>query len=88
MPADVLLLPEITEKMISASVICEIAKLQQEISLKWVAASGEVIVANHAVPTSFHGDGQTFNVKLLPSGEIRKVNRFTVIELNGEEVIL
>ena len=32
--------------------------------------------------------GQTFNVKLLPSGEIRKVNRFTVIELNGEEVIL
>ena len=54
----------------------------------WVAASGEVIVADHAVPTSFHGDGQTFNVKLLPSGEIRKVNRFTVIELNGEEVIL
>lgn len=74
--------------MISASVICEIAKLQREISLKWVAQTGEIIAVDRAVPTSFHGDGQTFNIKLLPSGEIRTVNRNTVIELNGEEVIL
>ncbi len=74
--------------MISASVICDIARLQKEISLKWVAANGEIIDVPHAIPTSFHGDGQTFNIKLLPSGEIRKVNRLTVIEMNGEEVIL
>lgn len=79
---------EKTGKMISASVICDIARLQKEISLKWVAASGEIIAVDRAIPTSFHGDGQTFNVKLLPSGEIRTVNRYTVIELNGEEVIL
>ena len=74
--------------MISSSVICDIARLQKEISIKWVAQTGEIIAVDHAVPTSFHGDGETFNIKLLPSGEIRKVNRFTVIEINGEEVIL
>lgn len=74
--------------MISASRIFEIAKLQKEISLKWVAEDGAVIVVDRAIPTSFHGEGVTFNIKVLPSGEIRKVNRFTVIEINGEEVVL
>ena len=40
------------------------------------------------MPTSFHGEGETFNIKIIPSGEIRKVNRYTVIEINGEEVVL
>ena len=74
--------------MISSNKICEIAKLKQKISLKWVAESGEVISVEKCVPTSFHGNGSTFNIKILPSGEIRKVNRMTVIEINGEEVTL
>lgn len=74
--------------MISASRIFEIAKLHQEISLKWVAEDGSVITVDKAIPTSFHGEGVTFNIKVLPSGEIRKVNRFTVVEINGEEVVL
>lgn len=74
--------------MILASKICEIAKLKSEISLKWVAESGEVISVDRCVATSFHGEGRTFNVKILPSGQIRKVVRNTVIEINGEEVIL
>lgn len=74
--------------MISASKICEIAKLKKEISLKWVAENGELISVDKAVPTSFHGNGTTFNIKLIPSGEIRKVNRYTVVEINGEEVLL
>ena len=74
--------------MISAAKIFEIAKLHQQISLKWVAEDGEIISVEKAIPISFHGEGVTFNIKLIPSGEIRKVNRFTVIELNGEEVIL
>jgi len=74
--------------MISASKICDLAKLKKEISLKWVSKEGEVISVEHAIPTSFHGDGLTFNIKILPSGEIRKVNRLTVIEINGEEVVL
>lgn len=74
--------------MISAARIFEIAKLQKEISLKWVAEDGGIVTVDHAIPTSFHGEGVTFNIKVLPSGEIRKVNRFTVIEINGEEVVL
>ncbi len=74
--------------MISASRIFEIAKARREISLKWVAEDGSIVTVEHAIPTSFHGEGVTFNVKILPSGEIRKVNRFTVIEINGEEVVL
>ena len=74
--------------MISSSKICELAKLKKEISLKWVAESGEIISVDKCVPTSFHGEGATFNIKIIPSGEIRKVNRLTVIEINGEEVVL
>lgn len=74
--------------MISAGKIADIAKLQKRMSLKWVAADGEVIVVDDCVPTSFHGDGDTMNIKIMPSGEIRTVNRNTIIELNGEEVIL
>ena len=74
--------------MISASKICDIAKLKSTISLKWIAENGELISVDKAVPTSFHGNGTTFNIKLIPSGEIRKVNRYTVTEINGEEVIL
>ena len=74
--------------MISASRIFEIAKARKEISLKWVAEDGSLISVEQAIPTSFHGNGVTFNIKILPSGEIRKVNRFTVTEINGEEVVL
>lgn len=74
--------------MISCNKICDIARLKKEISLKWVAQTGEVISVDKAVPTSFHGEGATFNIMILPSREIRKVNRFTVIEINGEEVTI
>ena len=59
-----------------------------EISLKWISEQGEVIAVDKCVPTSFHGEGTTFNIKIIPSGEIRTVNRLTVIEINGEEVTL
>lgn len=74
--------------MIGADKIADFAKLKSRISLKWVSATGEVIEVGEAAITSFHGSGDTFNIKILPSGEIRTVNRLTVIELNGEEVIL
>jgi len=74
--------------MIHFSRIADVARLQSDISLKWVAEDGTVIDVDHAVITSFHGNGSTFNIKILSSGEIRKVNRLTVIEFNGEEVTL
>lgn len=74
--------------MISSSKICDFAKLKKQIALKWVSEGGELISVSDAVITSFHGNGSTFNIKILPSGEIRKVNRLTVVEINGEEVTL
>lgn len=88
MACSVHLLPENDAEMISASKICDIARLKQEISLKWISEQGEVIAVEKCVPTSFHGEGTTFNIKIIPSGEIRTVNRLTVIEINGEEVTL
>lgn len=84
----IVILWKLQKKMISASKIADIAKLQGEISIKWVAADGEIISVEKAVPTSFHGDGDTMNIKIIPSGEIRTVNRNTIIEINNEEVIL
>lgn len=74
--------------MISADKIADIAKLQKEISIKWVAVDGEIIYVERAVPTSFHGEGNTMNIRIVPSGEIRTVNRNSIIEINKEEVIL
>ena len=74
--------------MIHSSKISEVAKLKKHISLRWVAEKGEIIKVDDAVCTSFHGEGTTFNIMIFPSKEIRKVNRYTVIELNGEEVVL
>lgn len=74
--------------MIDSSRIFEIAKMKKQISLKWISKEGELIAVDQAICTSFHGSGMTFNIMILPSREIRKVNRFSVVELNGEEVVL
>jgi hypothetical protein len=74
--------------MISCNKIADIARMKREISIKWVAADGTIISVDKAIPTSFHGNGETFNIMILPSREVRKVNRFTVTEINGEEVVL
>lgn len=74
--------------MIHVSKIHEIVKMKQDFSISWVTSSGEIIRCEKCVATSFHANGQTFNVKIFPSEQIRKVNRYSVIELNGEEVIL
>lgn len=55
-------------------------------SIKWVNKQGEICEANDIICTSWHSKGCTLNIKFLDSGEIRKVNRFTIIEYNGTEV--
>ena len=74
--------------MISQSKITTLVEHLKEFSIVWVAEDGELVRVDHCRLTSFHGSGQTFNIMLLPSKEIRSVNRYTVIEFNGEEVIL
>lgn len=74
--------------MIHVSKIHTMAAGGKEIALKSVSKEGEILSYPRCVITSFHGNGDTFNVLLIPSKEIRKVNRYTVIEVNGEEVVL
>lgn len=59
-----------------------------EFSVGFVAADGRVVRIDRCVCTSFHSQGDTFNVRILSSGEIRKIVRISVIELNGREVIV
>lgn len=61
---------------------------QGEFSVAFVAADGRVVRIGRCVCTSFHSKGDTFNVRVQPSGEIRKIVRISVIELNGKEVIV
>ena len=56
--------------------------------MRFVAADGEVVRIPHCVCTSYHSKGRTMNVKSCESGEIRKVVRITIIEINDKEVYL
>lgn len=59
-----------------------------EFSLKFVAEDGQVISIPRCVCTSFHSAGRTLNIKLCDSGEIRKVVRLSIIELNGKQLYI
>ncbi len=74
--------------MIHISKIFELAATHKEFSLAWIAADGRRVEVRDATCTSVHSSGSTMNIKCIASGEIRKVNRCSVIEFNGEEVVL
>jgi len=58
-------------------------------SLKFVKAStGEVVTINQAVLTSSYEGNRTYNIKLLPSGQVRKIRQLSVVEFEGEKVYL
>lgn len=59
-----------------------------EFSLAFISAKGERIRIERGVCTSFHSSGLTLNVKLCLSEEVRTINRYTIVEFNGEEVYL
>lgn len=59
-----------------------------EFSLTFVSEDGQLIHVDRCVCTSFHSSGSTMNIKLIGSGEIRKVVRITIIDINGKEVYL
>lgn len=59
-----------------------------EFSITWVAKNGEKLYCRRATCTSFHSEGDTMNILCLDSKLVRKVNRYSVIEFNGEEVII
>lgn len=74
--------------MIHYSKIHELVEVHPVFSIGFVSKEGEKIYIRRCTCTSFNSVGQTFNVKLLDSGEFRKINRLTITEFNGEEVTL
>ena len=74
--------------MIHISKIHELVELHNEFSLEWVAEDGRTISVDKAICTSFHSSGLSMNIKILSSGEIRTVNRYSLVKFNGEEVVL
>ena len=74
--------------MINASKIHELIQTHSVFSITWVAEDGELVVVPKCTCTSFHGNGDTMNILITASGQVRTVNRNTIIEFNGEEVIL
>ena len=75
-------------RMIHESKIFELAQVLKTFSLAWVAENGERIKVDKCTCTSFHSSGDTMNVVIQPSGLVRKVNRKTIVEINGEEVFI
>jgi hypothetical protein len=74
--------------MIHSSKIHELVDVVPVFSIAWVTASGEKVYIRKAKCTSFHSAGETMNIMIIDSRQIRKVNRLTITEFNGEEVIL
>lgn len=74
--------------MIHSSKIHELVDVVPIFSIGWVSESGEKIYVRKARCTSFHSSGDTMNIMILDSGQIRKIKRITITEFNGEEVIL
>ena len=59
-----------------------------EFSMKFVSGRGEVVTVDQCRCTSFHSCGRTLNIRLIPSGEVRKVIRISIIEINGKELYI
>ena len=74
--------------MIHISQIHKEVQRLPEFSLVFVNKEGEKIRVNRCVCTSWHSKGRTMNIKILPSGEIRKIIRVTIVEFDGQRVVL
>jgi len=59
-----------------------------EFSFVFITEAGEKTKVDKAICTSFHSAGKTMNVKIIASGQIRTINRKSIIEFNGEEIYL
>lgn len=58
-------------------------------ALKFVKAeTGEVVTVKEAVCTSSFHENATFNIMILPSMQVRKIRKYSIIEFNGKELYL
>ena len=61
---------------------------QPNFSMTFVESSGALVEVPDCICTSKFAPGHTLNIKILSSGQIRKVRTCTIIKFNGEEVHL
>ena len=54
----------------------------------WKATTGEVLNYENVVCTSSYFDNNTFNVKFIESGSIRKVRMISLFEINDIEIFI
>lgn len=54
----------------------------------WKGSTGEVLEYNNVVCTSSYFENNTFNVKFIDSGSIRKVRVITLFEINDNEIFI
>jgi hypothetical protein len=59
-----------------------------EFSIRFIGKDGHEVFGERCICTSFHSAGRTLNLKFCDSEQIRKVRRVSIIEFNGEEVVL
>lgn len=74
--------------MIHISKIHILAETLKEFSIAFIEESGKRVHLSRVALTSFHSSGRTMNIICLDSREIRTIIRVTIIEFNGEEVVL
>lgn len=74
--------------MIHESKLFELVQTHQSFSLTYVTKSGELVTADECRCTSFHSSGKTMNILFPASGLVRKVNRKTITNFNGQEVFI
>jgi hypothetical protein len=74
--------------MIHLSQIHKEVQTLPEFSIVFIDKQGNKITGKRCICTSFFSSGRTMNIKFLDSGQIRKIRRVSIIEFNGQEVVL
>lgn len=59
---------------------------QQPVNICFWKRNGEIVRADNVVCTSSYFRGNTFNIKFIESGEIRKIKAVLIFNINSEEV--
>lgn len=65
-----------------------ILRSKQELDLKFWEKDGSIVNCNHVICISDNYKNNTFNIKFMVSGEIRRIRAVSIFEINGMEVYL
>lgn len=65
-----------------------ILESKEPVDVKFWKENGEIVEAHNVVCTSSYFKNDTFNIKFLINGEIRKIQAFLIFSINEMEVYL